>query len=338
MNIQSIKTGHMTSYGDPDGALRSHLISALVAISVLFGSMFTAHSALMKLASADLGDRVLSSIEAVRTAIAEIPISAESRIALVESQHRDLIESPFYFGNVSPNKAEFSVSFTDIAQSPALLAAVAAVPEQGKGSESSYFGQIQAPMGTFEPSGDTTFSTVPDLGVTILSVGEFIRDTASAASLAVAANGSTVVVAMAEFSNAVTGKYIQAIQLWVEGSYTVAESSILVAYHSGDKISAAVSLAIPEARNKYDTLVHAWLSGTPIVAEALVRSQMQVGTYVANTLHTYREASAEIQRAAGADLAMLTVGTYQKTQALLNVVPGRVKASVGDFLLLEPVE
>jgi hypothetical protein len=337
MNIQSIKTGHVISYGEPDNALRGHLTSSLVAISILFGSMFTAHSAIVELASADLGNRLLSGVETVRTAVAGVPLSAKNRIAHIEIQHRDLIESPFYFGGSDLITEGFSTGITDISQPAALLLATAVRAEPDSGTSGPYFGQIYPPTGLLRES-DGIRAPTQDLGLTILSTGEFVRDTLSAASVAAVTNGSLAVGSISEFSEVIISRYIDGIRLWVDGSYALSEFSVLLAYHSGDLIGAAVQSAIPEAASRYDAVVDSWITGAPVVAESLIKGQIQIGTHVIGSLHALRDTSGAIQIAAGEGIATQTAKTYERTVALLEVAPGRVKASVGDFLLLEPKE
>ena len=336
MDTQSISPGHVVSFGDSERMLHGHLVSALVSISVLFGAMFTAHSVLVQLASEDIGSRILSGIEAVRTDIAQIPIAAGHRIALIESRHQNLIESPFYFSKPA-SAAHFSVAAVVNSQPLGIFSGAVTVAEQGNSSKGPYFAHIVPPGDLGMPEGPNAAS-MPDSGAAILSIGEFVRDTLLASSLVASVNGSGIMSTITAAPYAIVERYIRALELWAEGSYSVTESSVLFAYHLGDRVQVAVSNAIPEARDKHEAFVSAWVEESPKVAETIVRSQLLFGQRLIGGFHEVRNASGEVQRLAGASLAQMATGVNAETERIMNVVPNQVKASVSDFLILQPSE
>ena len=297
---------------------QGHALSFLVAASVLFGSMFVAHSAIVKFAYEDMGLATIEFVEDVRSAVLSVPTRASNSMA--------------------------SVVVAEQYAMPGLIAHDLGDSVSGIFSEHISFGKVYSGpgpveyyLGTEYPLNKVTYDSglYAALGSTGLRAGELLRDAVqphvrNLSSLPV----HTAKTARAFSQWAVSG-YVGSIYAWVNGSYNIAQKAVVATHAVGEATLSLASTAAPYAAERAEELSSHLVQRSHSVAAAYSEKQVALGEKLLQSIHTVRGTSAEIQEIAGARIAnSLGEGVGFVSVAMLQLADATT-ASAADFLILE---
>ena len=304
-----------------DATYRGHAFSFLVATSVLLGSMFTAHSAIVELASIDAGSRMLAFVEGVRSEVLEIPAKASRHMASVASSY-----DPELFNVAGAQQIADRYSFSsgleglftpyltlvpsqDVPAQPQEPVFIAVMSNKG--------GNIDQPSlpQPVEASPVTSFLTAASEPYVALSIA-LLRQLDTAEEV-------------------ITGLYVESIYAWVNTSSYVASEIVMATYYFGDISIEAIAYGIPTAEKGMQHGIAGWSEVARIMARKTVAAQLAVGDAVLLSMHSSRAASASIQQEAGEELATIIGTVLSPTLELAALLPKTATAAVADFLVLE---
>jgi|GEM_PF-5757195 len=306
--------------------LGGHLGSSLVAMSVLFGSMFAAHSALVQVNVDSILSSGLGFVYETRSIISSIPEKAAAHMQVVHENYEQQ-------GLATAYQAEISSSLSGINLGTILT------PGHALSVDIEPFVTIPPDYGiNLDISGNSISNeSVPsDMGILALSLGESIRDNGQAGLRASAAAWAGVVPDHYALSDRLTIANANAIEAFIRGSHVVSKTLILSAYTVGDTLIRGLAIGIPEFKSAYAWAIGTWVEQTPHVARQITAQQIAFGDKVLSSMEAIRKFSARSQEALGVEIATASERIGAQAAGLVSEFTLESTASLGNFLILEP--
>lgn len=313
------------------GVFRGHAFSFLVAVSVLFGSMFTAHSAIVELASVNAGQKILSFVESVRSEIAEVPSRASQRMASVAaSQEHNLFatESALLGGGItSPSETNgIADLYLGLVQGGSAINPLHEPPKVAIYGISAPQGAPPAVQGS---EGNTPSFDISSIHTLALSksawiVAEPYVDLAEA-----------LLTQLDQIENQVTRAFVEGTYAWVDISTSLPEVIVRAAYTAGDKTIAVAAEGIPALKLERIVAVPLWVDTANELARMVVEPQIALGHRILHVATEARAISYRGQQIAGERLGEVAWQVSSAGTQFSLSVPRAATAAVADFLILE---
>jgi len=303
---------------------RGHAFSFLVAVSVLFGSMFTAHSAIVELASIDAGNRLISLVEGVRGEIAQIPKRASAHMASVAAANTDVESLPASGG--ASSYFSFSSGLEGL-----FVPYINLVP-----IEQPLYAEERPLLANFEPRE----SHLPDKEHAIVMKVSDEHFESMSRVIWIAADpyiavSEVLMRRILDIQHKAMGAYISGLYAWVDGTQYVASTAVQSAYMIGDSTIAVAAKGIPGLKLEEMPVVTLWIDTAHELARMIVVPQIAIGEGMLKASQGIRSESGQIQNALGGEIAGATLGVIQLTSDVLGDTPRAATASVADFLTLQ---
>ena len=332
----TIGSGHRSQQGHlvvSQDHFLSHAGSSLVALSVLFGSMFVAHSALVQVEGEELLEGLFAAVYTVRGSIASIPQHASTHIASIQLSNADkIIGSEPVLGNEYAASVGFSAGGEvlyglNVLAEPLIKGMIAQ-------EETLIYKDLYASIN--KSAADPGELAITSVGISALSIGEFIGDSGNIAVKQLPAVSDAVLGATQALRGGVAATYVRSTEILVNSSYIVAETLVRTAYTIGDQSVDVVATGIPAISATYDAAIVLWVEETNKIAANILEDQVMVGNQVLSIASSVRDYSSETQRLAGVAIAEAAQGTGEQLAESTRLFTTSSTAALGNFLLLEP--
>jgi len=334
----SVFPGHRSRQGHVvklQGHFLDHAASSLVALSVLFGSMFVAHSTFVRIEGENLLEDLFAVVYTVRGSIASLPLRANAHIASLQLANIDTAtRSKLVFGdaNIAPtafSAGEEALYGLNVLANPLIEGMV--MPQ-----DTLIYKDLYASIG--RTAAEPSQRALSRMGGSMLGVGEFVRDAGNMAVGQLPAASSATLEALAALRDVVVTNYVRGIEMLVKTSYIVAETLVRTAYVIGDKSITVIAIGIPAVKATYNDVIALWVEETNKIAANLLEDQVMLGNRILSVAAAVRNYSSDAQYLTGAAIAEAAQGTGRQFADGAALFTTSSTAALGNFLLLEPAD
>gem|GEM_PF-4298015 len=303
---------------------RGHAFSFLVAVSVLLGSMFAAHSAIVELASVNTGHRLMAMVEEIRTEISQIPVRASQHMAAVGALDRYCVGS--HCGYPAYERFSFSSGMEGLF-APYISLVSYSDPELAQGPQIiENYGSVLG----FDADIDPIAAPVK-----AAPYAPLVSNALWVAAEPYIAISEALLAGISTIEDRATVLYIESIYAWVGGSQFIAKTTVLTAYTFGNSTIHIAAKGIPSLELERMPVLTIWATTANELARMLVEPQVAIGGELIETTTSLRMKSAATQAATGEEISQIALGITDAVSQLVGDLPKTATASVADFLILK---